>query len=107
MSAGSDFFARPRETLDGALEAIATRGYFSAYPESPSPRVYGESAAADGQAAFDAKRKSEFSRLSPGAVGVVATEKSPFGIPLDVAYPRMTADGVDALMAAASAGARD
>ncbi|HSS68233.1 MAG TPA: phenylacetic acid degradation protein PaaN, partial [Nocardioidaceae bacterium] len=88
-----DSFARHRETLDGALEAIRTRGYFSAYPESPSPRVYGESAAADGQAAFDGVRKSEFSVLSPGASGIVATEKSPFGLPLDVAYPRMTAAG--------------
>ena len=31
-----------RETLDRALAAIADRGYWSAYPESPSPRVYGE-----------------------------------------------------------------
>jgi phenylacetic acid degradation protein paaN len=102
----ADFFARHRETLDGALEAIRTRGYFSAYPESPSPRVYGETAAADGQAAFDATRKSEFSVLSPGADGTVATEKSPFGIPLDISYPRMAPAGVDALMAAAGAGAR-
>ncbi len=38
-----------RETLDRALAAIADRGYWSNYPESPSPRVYGEGAAADGQ----------------------------------------------------------
>ena len=37
-----------RETLDRALAAIADRGYWSDYPESPSPRVYGETAAADG-----------------------------------------------------------
>jgi phenylacetic acid degradation protein paaN len=103
----ADFFARHRETLDGALEAIRTRGYFSAYPESPSPRVYGETAAADGQAAFDASRKGEISVLSPGADGTVSTEKSPFGLPLDVSYPRMTPTGVDELMTAAAAGARD
>src|SRR3954468_5400254 len=104
MSSGSDLFARHSGTLDAALEAIGTRGYFSAYPESPSPRVYGETAAADGQAAFDAVRKSEFSVLSPGAEGVVATEKSPFGLPLDIAYPRMTAAGLDELLTAAEAG---
>src|SRR3954468_10159147 len=104
MSSGSDLFARHSGTLDAALEAIGTRGYFSAYPESPSPRVYGETAAADGQAAFDAVRKSEFSVLSPGAEGVVATEKSPFGLPLDIAYSRMTAAGLDELLTAAEAG---
>jgi phenylacetic acid degradation protein paaN len=106
VSSASDLFARHRETLDGALDAISTRGYFSAYPESPSPRVYGESAAADGQAAFDGLRKSEFSVLSPGAEGTVTTEKSPFGLPLDVAYPRMRPSGVDDLMMAAAAGGR-
>jgi phenylacetic acid degradation protein paaN len=103
MSA-ADFFARHRSTLDGALDAIGTRGYFSAHPESPSPRVYGETAAADGQQAFDAARKSAFSVLSPGAEGSVATEKSPFGLPLDVSYPRMQAGGVDELLASAAAG---
>jgi phenylacetic acid degradation protein paaN len=103
---GNDLFARHRETLDGALDAIGTRGYFSAYPESPSPRVYGEMAAADGQAAFDATRKSQFSVLSPGADGTVSTEKSPFGLPLDISYPRMRPSGVDTLMAAAAAGGR-
>jgi phenylacetic acid degradation protein paaN len=106
MSSGSDYLARHRSSLDGALEAIGTRGYFSAYPESPSPRVYGETAASDGQAAFDGVRKSEFSVLSPGAQGRVATEKSPFGLPLDVTYPRMRADGLDELLAAASVGMR-
>ena len=33
------------ERLNEALAAIAGRGYWSAYPESPSPRVYGETAA--------------------------------------------------------------
>ena len=43
-----------RETLDRALAAIADRSYWSNYPESPSPRVYGEDAAADGLAAYEA-----------------------------------------------------
>ena len=38
-----------RETLDRALAAIADRGYWSNYPESPSPRVYGEGTAAAGR----------------------------------------------------------
>ena len=41
------YFDRHAETLDRALTAIRERAYWSAYPESPSPRVYGETAAAD------------------------------------------------------------
>jgi len=40
------------QTLSDARAALAARSYFSRYPESPSPRVYGESAAAEGLAAF-------------------------------------------------------
>ena len=46
--------ARHSERLDAALAAIAGRGYWSAYPESPSPRVYGEGTAEAGKAAFEA-----------------------------------------------------
>jgi phenylacetic acid degradation protein paaN len=66
--------------------------------------VYGESAAADGKAAFEALLGTSFPLETPGATGTVATEKSPFGLPLEVAYPRMTADGVETLMSAARAG---
>jgi hypothetical protein len=39
-------FDRHRATLDGALAAIATRGYWSPYPEMPSPKSYGETTSA-------------------------------------------------------------
>ena len=32
-------FDKHRATLDGALNAIATRGYWSPYPEMPSPKA--------------------------------------------------------------------
>ena len=89
------------KTLERALAAIADRGYWSAYPESPSPKVYGETAAADGRAAFDAYLGKEFPLDQPGAGDRVATESSPFGVDLNVAYPHTD---VDTLMAAARAG---
>ena len=49
-----ELITRHQQTLDDALSAIRTRTYYSAYPESPSPRVYGETAAADGHAAVAA-----------------------------------------------------
>ncbi|MCW6004934.1 phenylacetic acid degradation protein PaaN [Micromonospora sp. CPCC 205371] len=88
------------DTLSGALTAISERGYWSAYPESPSPRVYGETAAADGEAAFRGYLNQRFPLDQPGIDGWVATEASPFGIELGVTYPHA---GPDALLAAATA----
>ena len=39
------FVAENTPLLEQAVAATADRGYFSAFPESPSPRVYGEGAA--------------------------------------------------------------
>jgi hypothetical protein len=97
----SDLESRHRPVLEQALEAIRTRGYFSAFAESPSPKVYGESAAADGKKAFEALLGQDFPLQTPGADGTVATEKSPFGLPLQVSYPRVAPGGVDALVGAA------
>ncbi|HIW61613.1 MAG TPA: phenylacetic acid degradation protein PaaN [Candidatus Stackebrandtia excrementipullorum] len=81
-----------RDKLDAATAAIATREYYSAYPESPSPRVYGETAAADGKAEFEALLGKEFALSTGDIVDHVATEVSPFGIDLGIHYPRMSPD---------------
>ncbi len=91
-------FARHADTLARARDAIRERTYWSAYPESPSPRVYGETAAADGQAAFEAYLGGPFPLDQSG--DPVATEHSPFGVELDVSYPHA---GADALVGAATA----
>ncbi|SCG13860.1 phenylacetic acid degradation protein paaN [Micromonospora echinofusca] len=93
-------YDRHADTLNRALTAITERGYWSAYPESPSPRVYGETAAADGKAAFEAYLGGDFPLDQPGAADRVATEASPFGVELGVRYPHA---GADELVAAASA----
>ncbi|MFD0557244.1 phenylacetic acid degradation protein paaN [Stackebrandtia endophytica] len=81
-----------RDKLDAATAAIASRDYYSAYPESPSPRIYGETAAADGKAEFESVLGGEFTLDLPGITDYVATEDSPFGIELGVHYPRVPAD---------------
>jgi len=89
------------DTLARALTAITERGYWSAYPESPSPRVYGETAAADGEAAFRAYLDNRFPLDQPGTDGWIATEASPFGIELAVTYPHAEAGAlIDAATAA-------
>ncbi len=104
MSDAASMFTSHREILQKAVEASRTRGYYSAYDEKPSPRVYGEAAATDGRAAFDALLGGTFDVQTPGAEGEVSSEKSPFGLPLDVTYPRVTSGGVETLLEAAGAG---
>jgi phenylacetic acid degradation protein paaN len=103
----TDWLAAHRERLDGALAAIRSRGYYSAFPESPSPRVYGETAAEDGKAAFEAHRGTTYPLETPGSNGTVTTEQSPYGIQLDIEYPRTVEEGLDELLAAAQKGRSD
>ncbi|WP_150430642.1 phenylacetic acid degradation protein PaaN [Dechloromonas sp. CZR5] len=76
-----------RATLDGALNAIRTRGYWSAYNEMPSPKTYGETAADDGKKAFEAHLGKQFVLDQPGQKGWAGGEQSPYGIDMAVQYP--------------------
>ncbi len=80
-------FAKHRATLDGALNAIQVRGYWSAFPEQPSPKVYGETANDEGKAAALAHCGRRFELGQPGQSGWVASEQSPYGVPLGIEYP--------------------
>lgn len=95
-------FDKHRATLDGALNAIATRGYWTPYPEIPSGKIYGESANADGRAAFEAMLNRPFPLEQPACRGGVGAETSPYGFPLGVTYPK---PDVEALVSVAD-GAR-
>ncbi|HEY5365639.1 MAG TPA: phenylacetic acid degradation protein PaaN [Casimicrobiaceae bacterium] len=88
-------FDKHRATLDRALTAIAERSYWSAYAESPSPKVYGEGAAEAGKAAFDALRGKPYD-FGMRASTTVGAERSPFGFDLGITYP---AQDLDALFA--------
>lgn len=99
-TAAERYVAIHRETLRQALGAIAERGHWSAFPESPSPRVYGEGAAEAGRAAYEAHLGRRFSLDQAGTVGWVGAERSPYGPQLGVTYPK--AD-LDALLASARA----
>jgi phenylacetic acid degradation protein paaN len=100
----TDLFATHRDRLDAAVAACSSREFYSAFDESPSPRVYGENAAAEGKAAYEAWLGRDFPVETPGSEGTVATERSPYGFDLGVSYPR--AHDVEALLAAAAAGMR-
>jgi phenylacetic acid degradation protein paaN len=98
---------RHRELLERAVRANRERSWFSAFPESPSPRVYGEAAAAEGQAAFEALLNRRFELDQPGTTGWVATERSPWGIDLAVEYPTPDVDQLLAAQRAAVPAWRD
>ncbi|MER0446866.1 phenylacetic acid degradation protein PaaN [Streptomyces sp. Edi4] len=91
-----------RPTLDGALEAIRTRAYWSPHPEHP--KAYGETGAEDGKAAFDALLNGRFDLDQPGTDDWTGGEVSPYGIELGIQYPH--AD-LDVLLPAMRAGMAD
>jgi phenylacetic acid degradation protein paaN len=99
MSAAAEAFAQAHQaTLRAAMEAAHSRGFFSAYPETPSGKIYGETAKADAEAGFVALRDRPF---ADGAHQIGA-ERSPWGPALGITYP---AQDVPTLVARAEAAA--
>ncbi len=94
-------FEKHKATLDAAVAGIHGRGYWTPYPEMPSPRVYGETAPEDGKKAFEACLGKDFVLDQPGQTGWAAPERSPYGIEMGVRYPVCEPE---ALIAAAQAG---
>ncbi|MBP0619174.1 phenylacetic acid degradation protein PaaN [Cupriavidus consociatus] len=86
------FFERHQALLEQATQAIATRGYWSPFAEMPSPKAYGETANADGKAAFEARLNQPFALSQPGTVGQAGKEVSPYGPELGVTYPKPDLD---------------
>jgi phenylacetic acid degradation protein paaN len=80
-------FEKHQAKLQAALDAISQRGYWSAYAEMPSPKVYGEGAATEGKAAYDAHLGQRFALQQPGTQAWAGGEQSPYGVALDVQYP--------------------
>jgi len=87
-------FERHKETLNKGIAASRSREYWTAYPENPSPRVYGETASKDGEAAFKSYLNKNFDIDQPGTIGTVGTEKSPYGFDLGITYPKVDVDAL-------------
>lgn len=86
--------AKHAQTLRDAREALAARSFYSRFPESPSPRVYGQDAAPQGKAAYQARLNGRFTSLQdePGDGTWVGEEVSPYGPALGVTYPHLDVD---------------
>lgn len=88
-----------RPTLERALEAIRTREFWTPHPEHP--KAYGEEAAEQGKAAFGALRGTRFELPGQPVSGEwVTSERSPYGLELDISYPRTDEGALDVLLPA-------
>ncbi|NIV17702.1 MAG: phenylacetic acid degradation protein PaaN [Woeseiaceae bacterium] len=93
------FYEKHQATLDAALDACATRKYWSPFTESPSRALHAEGAHEAGKAAFEALLGKPFELVQPGEVGRTGQEISPYTQQaLGIDYPKVD---VDAVMAAA------
>ncbi|MCP3993966.1 MAG: phenylacetic acid degradation protein PaaN, partial [bacterium] len=92
-----ELFEKHEENLKQALAAIASREYWSPYPESP--RAYGDDAPHNGQEAFEGRLNRPFGLGQPAIRRSAAAETSPYGTELGVTYP---VAGIETLVKAAS-----
>ncbi len=95
------FFEQHQEKIESAINAIQDRGFFSAYPEVPSGKIYGENAKKEGKVFFDSVIGSEFSLSQSTNGNWVGKETSPYGIELGVTYPDVNIDDLLASMTTA------
>ena len=89
-------FEKHKPLLAQAMVAIKKRGYWSPYAESI--KAYGENALEEGRSAFEAYRDAQFYLDQPGLIERGGSEISPYGLPLNISYPKCSPD---ALLAAA------
>jgi phenylacetic acid degradation protein paaN len=94
MTDTATLFRTHEATLNKAIEALHARTFFAAYPEHPSPAVYGETADADGQAKFKAAVGKKFEELKQAnEESWIGSEESPYlQEPLGITYPSFSVD---------------
>ncbi len=98
----SDLFAKHRETLEKALDACEKRYSWTAYPESPSSKIWGNEKPAAGKANFESMLGTDYPLQQPGEIGRTGAEISPYtGEALGISYPKVD---VNVLYEAIAAG---
>jgi phenylacetic acid degradation protein paaN len=89
-------FNSHQELLEKAIAALHQRSFYAAFPEQPSPAVYGETADADAQKKFKSLLGKKFTELKqPGAEVWAGQEESPYlQEPLNISYPIFSANNL-------------
>lgn len=85
-------FDTHEELLAKAVEANHRRECFSAYPEIPSGKIYGENARAEGERAYEARLGARFEIDQGGTKDWIGREVSPYGPALGITYPQVDLD---------------
>src|SRR3954465_8136897 len=89
-------FEKHESTIQKAVGALHERTFFAAFPEQPSPSVYGENADEDGRNAFNNLLGKKFEQLKQqDPQGWVGQEESPYTQDaLGVLYPSFSVDSL-------------
>ncbi|MEL6634192.1 MAG: phenylacetic acid degradation protein PaaN [Bacteroidota bacterium] len=87
-TATSGLYAKHEAAIQKAIEAVHARAFFAHYPEPPSKRIYGETANADGLAAYQAQVGNPLELRQDANKGLVSDETSPYTREkLNIEYP--------------------
>jgi len=88
----NSLFSTHEQLLKDAMAAIEKRTYWSAFPEIPSGKIYGETANENGKAAFESRLHQPYPLTLPSTVGQTGSERSPYGFALEITYPKVDLD---------------
>lgn len=83
-----------QQRLDAAREAIKRRDNWSAFAEAPSEKIYGAGSKQQGEEHFHALLNKDFAFAVPqeGAQMADGEKTSPYGLALNMRYPKLPAD---------------
>ena len=87
-----DFFNQHKSLLEEAIAAIETRGYYSAYPEIPSGKIYGENSKQTGLDVFEGYKGTAFVLSQNTSDTTLGEERSPYGFNIGTQYPDVDID---------------
>lgn len=89
------YFKQHQATIESALDACASRKYWSPFTESPSAALHETGAHERGKAAFEARLGKPFILDQPGEIGRTGHEVSPYWqAPLGIDYPQVDVESV-------------
>ncbi|TPE51905.1 phenylacetic acid degradation protein PaaN [Amaricoccus solimangrovi] len=80
-------FARHRDLIERAVQALGMRGFWTPFPEVPSGKIYGATAREDGRLAHEARLGQPFALEGHPESHRLGAEVSPWGPALGITYP--------------------
>ena len=91
-----DLFEKHKDILSQAIHALHERTFFAAYPEHPSPKIYGETADEEGRKKFQTSLEKKFEELKQiDETDWIGAEESPYmQDKLGIAYPSFTVESL-------------